>query len=205
MPGARDPGLGSGLGPTDRPAETVTVKLRAGSIHHDLLIPMTDVTRAQFADLRASGVPVAAPAAEWLMVGWGSEAFYTTVGGYPDLTAEAVWRAVTGDDAVLRVDVLGPLPQGLQTRDVTLTGAGAEALVRAVSDTLARTRAGKPQLRMSPTPDRRGWFFAAHGRFDLFRTCNVWIGRMLRAGGAPFGIWTPTPYAVRLSHAHHSR
>lgn len=187
------------------PGESLAVRLLSGPLHYDLLIPMTDGTRAQFADLRAMGVPLEASEAEWLMVGWGSEAFYTTVGGYSDLTAAAIWRAVTGDEAVLRVDVLGPLPDGLPTQEVPLTAAGAQALLAAVSDTLARTQTGTPTLLLSPKPGRGGWFFAARGRFHLFRTCNVWIGRMLRAGGVPFGIWTPTPYAVRLSHAWHHR
>lgn len=42
-------------------------------------------------------------------------------------------------------------------------------------------------------------FFAAHGRFDILRTCNTWISDMLRAAGLRFGAWTPTPYAVTLS------
>lgn len=31
------------------------------------------------------------------------------------------------------------------------------------------------------------------------RTCNVWVGERLRRAGLPFGNWTPTPQAVRLS------
>ena len=44
-------------------------------------------------------------------------------------------------------------------------------------------------------------FFEARGRFRIFRTCNTWISRILRAAGLRFGIWTPTRYAVTLSVA----
>jgi len=46
-----------------------------------------------------------------------------------------------------------------------------------------------------------GRFFEARGRFQIFRTCNTWMSRTLRAAGLRFGIWTPTPYAATLSVA----
>ncbi len=42
-------------------------------------------------------------------------------------------------------------------------------------------------------------FFQAKGRFNIFYTCNEWLGRQLRAAGVPMGIWTPTTQAVDLS------
>ena len=42
-------------------------------------------------------------------------------------------------------------------------------------------------------------FFAGRDRFDLFRNCNVWVSDVLAKAGVGFGIWTPTPFAVRLA------
>lgn len=42
-------------------------------------------------------------------------------------------------------------------------------------------------------------FVEAVDRFHIARTCNTWVGRVLRASGVPVGAWTPTPYALRLS------
>ena len=42
----------------------------------------------------------ARPDARWLVVGWGSAAFYTTAGTYADIAPSAVWTAATGDAAV---------------------------------------------------------------------------------------------------------
>jgi diacylglycerol kinase (ATP) len=46
-------------------------------------------------------------------------------------------------------------------------------------------------------------FFEAKGHFDIIRTCNIWISRMIRAAGLNFGAWTPTPCAVNLSQKWH--
>jgi hypothetical protein len=45
----------------------------------------------------------------------------------------------------------------------------------------------------------RDVFYASPGRTDIFRTCNAWVGRMLRASGQRFGLWTPATWSVRLS------
>ena len=44
-------------------------------------------------------------------------------------------------------------------------------------------------------------FFEAQGRFHIFRTCNTWVGAMLRQAGLPFGTWTPLPLSVRIAQA----
>jgi hypothetical protein len=58
---------------------------------------------------------------------------------------------------------------------------------------------GEPIEATAPGFGLTDAFFAATGRFNLFYTCNAWIGRQLRAAGVPMGIWTPTPQAVDLS------
>lgn len=179
----------------------VTILLVAGPIHYDVLLPLTAETRAAFAPLGPHGLPVDAPGAEWLIIGWGAREFYTTTGSYADLSLAAVWRSFTGDASVLRVDVAGPLRAGLDLPAATLTAGQYSQLLAAISDSFRRDRAGAlvpiPGPGFGPT-DR---FFAAHGRFDILRTCNTWISDMLRAADLRFGAWTPTPYAVTLSLA----
>ncbi|MDE1994743.1 MAG: DUF2459 domain-containing protein, partial [Rhizobiaceae bacterium] len=45
-------------------------------IHTDIAVPLTGETRERFAFLGDAGIPVNAPDAEWLIVGWGGRAFY---------------------------------------------------------------------------------------------------------------------------------
>jgi uncharacterized protein (TIGR02117 family) len=188
--GAVIPGSGPDLsGPPTR-----TIGLLQGPIHTDILFPLTPATRARFAFAEAAGVPVTDPQAEWLLFGWGSEAFYTTAGTYADITASAVLTAATGDGAVIRLDTLGPLPPLQNLRFLRLSEAQFQALLAKTSAALAsRTR-----------HDRTGFtgtdaFFPAHGHFSALRTCNVWLGETLRASGIPFGLWTPANWSVALS------
>ena len=180
-------------GGSHAPGGDVTIGLVRGPIHYDFLLPARPDTRRAFAP--AAGVPVSHPGAEWILVGWGARDFYTTTGTYLDLSPRAIWRGITGDSAVLRIDALGPLPDtapGLHW--IRLTEAGYTRLLRGLSAELApATPLDHPGFTAT---DR---FFAVPGRFHLFRTCNVWVGEQIRAAGLPFGLWTPTPHAVTLS------
>ena len=87
------------------------VLLIHGPIHYDLLIPLDDISRPRFASLEARGVPLSHPDARWLVIGWGARKFYTQTPTYRELKPGNVWRGVIGDDAVLRIDVIGPINQ----------------------------------------------------------------------------------------------
>lgn len=180
-------------------APTERIALARGPIHYDILIPLTPAARADFGFARAAGLPVDHPAAEWLVVGWGAAGFYTTVGSYGDITAPVLWRAVSGDDAVIRLDLAGNVDavEGLVWLEVS--AAQIDAMRGAVLQSLARDGAGQPLPAETAPWGESHRFFAATGRFNIFHTCNVWTGETLRAAGISFGLWTPTPQAVNLS------
>lgn len=165
-----------------------------GPIHYDILLPMDDETRDGFAFLANGGVPIDHFNAAWLSVGWGSAAFYTTAGSYADIEFGAMAKAITGDSGVLRFDVYGPLPDSPHLRRVQISAEQLDTLRIGILANLA-TPTPLPLSGFSDTDA----FYPAKGRFNILRTCNVWVGQQLAAAGIAFGRWTPTPYAVTLS------
>ncbi|WBU59117.1 DUF2459 domain-containing protein [Paracoccus albus] len=165
------------------------IGLIQGAIHTDFLLPLTAQTREDFEFV---DIP---QGAEWLSVGWGAREFYTTVGTYADLSAGAIWRAISGDSGVMRFE-----PVGQFTPPMTISLKAAEYdMLRAtiLADTLSEQPIARGLLAPSDS------YFAAEGRFSIINTCNQWISRTLRRAGLPFGGWTPTTLAVRVSLALH--
>ena len=166
-----------------------------GPIHYDFLLPLDAQTREHFAFLRADGFDLDHQQAQWLVMGWGGRDFYTTTGTYRDVNARAVWRGVTGDASVMRVDLAGDLPTDLRSRPLNMTAAQYTALV----DAIANSFDGSPAIAINGYNDFDS-FYPARGRFDITRTCNDWVGRMIRAAGLRFGVWTPMAASVSLSY-----
>ncbi|WP_284163709.1 TIGR02117 family protein [Frigidibacter sp. SD6-1] len=192
--------VGGPRGGAGHPAREVG--LLAGAIHNDFVFPLDPDLRRRFQFAEQGGVPVGHPDARWLIVGWGARAFYTTTGTMADIAPGAVWRAVIGDASVLRVEVWRDVDlAGLPTyRRLALTEAQYQALIAGIEAEFARDRAtGSPVLVQAPGFYEGDAFFAGRTRFHLFNTCNVWVGRQLRAAGIRFGIWTPATWSVNLS------
>lgn len=169
----------------------VQIILAQGPIHYDILLPVDGQTRAIFGFVEKAGVPL--DRAQWLALGWGSAAFYTTAGRYRDVSLGAVWTAATGDAGVIRAEVYGALPDHPSLKRVRLSMAQLDLLRRNIRDDMGRDPL--PLAGFSGTDA----FFPARGRFHLLRTCNVWVGDQLTQAGLRFGVWTPTPYAVTLA------
>jgi uncharacterized protein (TIGR02117 family) len=193
--GALIPGPGPDLsGPPGQ-----VIGLIQGPIHTDILLPLTPEIRTRFAFAETAAVPLGDPRAAWLLIGWGAHDFYTTAGTYADITASAVLTAVTGDSAVLRLDAHGPLPDMPELVFLTLSDRQFQGLIATLDASFARDPADAPRPLDHPGFTPTDAFFHAEGRFNLWRTCNVWLGETLRAAGIPFGLWTPTTQSVNLS------
>jgi uncharacterized protein (TIGR02117 family) len=190
--------IGNGASPDAGLPKDQRIGLLVGGIHTDILLPLTAETRAAFAFAESAGVPVLDPGAEWLIVGWGSKAFYTATGTYADMRAETVWTAATGDAAVIRLDVAGRIEDFSNILMVPVNADQMGALRSAIlAEFTAREALPEAGFTWSDA------FFPAKGHFSALNTCNVWMARMMKAGDIPYGIWTPAPFSVRLAHRWH--
>lgn len=179
--------------------DDVTIGLLRGPIHYDLLLPLGPDLRAHYDFADAAGVPIRNPAAEWLVVGWGARGFYTTVGSYTDLNPATIWQGMTGDDAVMHLDVAGHFTGLPGLTYLPLSKAQFAALVARIDASFLHDQTGVAVALPTPGLGTHDAFFAAKGHFNLLNTCNAWIGETLRAAGVPFGAWTPTPQSVALA------
>ncbi len=180
--------------------DVVEVHLIRGPIHYDFLIPLTAETRERLGDLNDAGVPLDGPRAQGLLIGWGAQEFYTTTGTYSDVALGAVFKGLAGDRSVLRTDVVGRLPTDLDLPGIRMNPEQFARFLNAIEASFARSDQGRLVPLNATGFSATDRFFAARGTFNLFQTCNVWIGQILRAAEVRFGLWVPLPYSVTLSH-----
>lgn len=175
------------------------IGLVVGPIHTDLLIPLTPAVKTRLAFAMRDGVPLDAPGAEWLLVGWGARQFYTTAGTFADVTMAATLRGITGDDAVLRLDAIGHIRDFTEIPMITANAVQFAALLDVLTASFVPGPDGVPVPLDHPGFTASDRFYPATGHFNILHTCNVWVGDLLSAAGIAFGNWTPTPYAMKLA------
>jgi uncharacterized protein (TIGR02117 family) len=197
--GALLPGGGS----WDGNPPQVRIGLVRGLIHYDFALPLDDRTRTGFS---FADKAIHADGAEWLLVGWGSEGFYTTTGTYADISLKTAWDAATGDSAVIRIDSWPAIPPDVPNVSwLDLSQTQYDTLVQGILAALPRDATGLPRPFPTPGFTATDSFWHAAGNFSILNPCNQWVSRQLRAAGVPFGLWTPMTQSVDLALWAHAR
>lgn len=138
-------------------------------------------------------------AAEYLSLGWGAEAFFATTPRWQDIRPGPVLLALFWlDRSVLHVAYHGDPGEVPECRRLATDSAGQARLFAFIDDSIE----GRPR-RVLPGYGANDAFYAATGRYSLFRTCNVWSADALHAAGLPTGRWSPFSFQImsRLSQA----
>lgn len=168
-----------------RPGEQATVYVINNGYHTDIAVPA--------AAIAARGGPLAAaassaPAAPWVVIGWGDASFYTAKGVSLARLADGL-RALfkPGNASVVRVFGVSRDPAlaydpGVAT-PVALSAAGLEKMLARMEASLVLKDAAPVRASGLSAPDE--FFFDSVEHFSILRLCNHWTSDMLASAGLP--------------------
>ncbi|MBA16143.1 MAG: TIGR02117 family protein [Sphingomonas sp.] len=174
------------------PKDGIRIFVEDNGVHTGIVIPAeadgvgwSDLVRpGDLRDPRYAAHP-------WLAIGWGDRGFYMETPTWADVSPGRTAAALAGmGDTVLHVEHIPEPTTGPDRRELILTPEE----YRRLTDFIRATFADLPESW--PGYGRHDAFYAARGRYNLFRTCNSWTGEALRAAGVPMGIWTPLSASV---------
>jgi uncharacterized protein (TIGR02117 family) len=122
---------------------------------------------------------------EFIEVGWGDRDFYQAPEGTSGLALRA---AVWSRSSVLHVvGFNGAVRRAFPASDVVELGVSARGLERLsafIADAYSRDGAGRA-MPLGPGQAPVSRFYLARETYYLWRTCNTWTARALRAAGVP--------------------
>lgn len=139
----------------------------------------------------------------FLLVGWGEKQVYMTTPTWADLRASVAVSALMIDTpATLHLHYL-PYPpnQHLQVTPLLLSDASVNTIEQQILNSFATAEyetSDTPQL-LSKGYGANDQFYYALGDYNLFTTCNTWIGDILKKAEVPVSRWTPFSYNVIYS------
>jgi uncharacterized protein (TIGR02117 family) len=173
----------------------VPIAVCSNGVHTDFVLPVKTAEVDWSAVFPPVHYPIDVTRFDYIGIGWGDLDFYRTTPTWADFDIGIALKAVTG---------LGPAALHVQYRP----GPGATEDCRRIEISVAQYRAlsayigatmASPGWPAAPGYGETDLFYAAHGRFSLIKSCNVWVGNGLEAAGLPAGLWTPFAFQV-LSH-----
>jgi uncharacterized protein (TIGR02117 family) len=163
--------------PSPGGSPAVAIYLVAHEKHTGIAVPRAEISAGLWPESRDF------PRADYLEVGWGDRDYYQgrDQGLWGTLKA-ALWPT----PSVLHVvGVRGPVARYFRASEVVelmVSHDGFERLIRYIHD--AHERAGAAAAAaLGPGLYGESRFYPGWESFHLFRTCNVWTARALRAAG----------------------
>lgn len=147
--------------------------------HSALVIKKADISDIVLPEIREF------PDAHYLEFGWGDWDYYQAPDPGLGLALKA---AFWSSRSVLHVagfkDTVEKYFHGSEIVEIGLSDEAFERLIQFISDSFSRS---DPAALLETRPGLYGKsrFYAAEGRFHLFRTCNTWVAEALRSAGLP--------------------
>ena len=175
----------------------ITVYLLDNGVHTDLALPLNNAvfdwtTVIDPADARQLYFPL-----DYVAFGWGDRAFYLETPQWRDMKVATAFKAVAGlGDTVIHVTFL---PQPRATPNSVAIDVSADeyrALAASIVASLQTDSTGRAQVIAGRAYGDNDAFYAAHGSYSLFNTCNSWTNHRLKAAGLKHVFWTPFAHTL---------
>jgi uncharacterized protein (TIGR02117 family) len=187
---------------------SVAIYVRSNGVHTDLLLPVQmqlNLPTPQIVDWRDDFPPESFPRAaaqsiakqsqSWIAVGWGDQQFYLDTPRWQDLRLSTALSALTGrNSSLLHVEYLAnsELDDYPDMRALYLDASQYLALQNQIQASIDLDDANaSSQVIADASYGAQDAFFRAHGHYSALRTCNVWLGDVLRAAGVRMSYWPP--------------
>jgi uncharacterized protein (TIGR02117 family) len=177
-------------------AETVVFRIATGIIHTDLAIRIDDFPQDYLDRFAIDGMPADVEDAEWLIIGWGSEAVYTSSPTFSDMRAGPLVKAFTLDDTVMRVAIIRDWELDSGSREYQISADQFDRFIEAVN---AGFEGGIETALSQPGYGPSDRFYAGTGKFNALVGCNTWAANALRRAGLTTGWWNPLPQTLLVS------
>ena len=131
------------------------------------------------------------PDSEYLEVGWGDRDYYQDSDPHFGITLKA---ALWPTESVLHIATFNGSVTGYFTNreivKIELSEPGFELLCRYFAESYAKDDAGQA-ISLRPGLYGKSRFYLSRETYHVFKTCNVWTARGLRAAGLPItSAWT---------------
>lgn len=120
--------------------------------------------------------------ADWFEIGWGDMGFYSEVPTWEDLRPGIVARALFWPtESIMHIATgSGDLTVTFANSDLIRLPLGAAAMARLLAS-IEESAASEESIGEGLYLISR--FYAGHGSYHLFNTCNSWVAQRLRAAG----------------------
>ena len=187
------------LTPEDAAGDDITVYLITNGIHTDLALPLKNDTFDWTTIINPGDSYAASSDWGYAAFGWGDRGFYVETPHWRDLKISTALNAASGlGDSIIHVTYYPTLWESAHSIAISMPRAHYRRLAESIRDQFA-LHDGRAVVAASAYGDN-DTFYAAHGQYSLFHTCNSWVNHRLSDAGLKHVLWTPFAHSLMQAY-----
>lgn len=182
--------------PVNPNAETqtgeITLFLTSNGVHADIIVPLKNEVFDWRTILSPEESVSGGENTQYIGIGWGERNFYLHTPHWQDLKISTALQALSGANQTLMHVTYYPFEpaENAQTVKFAVSPAQYARLVAEIEESFAFENGQVVQIQGAHYHDYDA-FYAAQGRYHLFKTCNTWLNDTLVKSGLKGVYWTP--------------
>lgn len=177
----------------------IRILLISNGVHSGLILPIqaAGIDWTRLFPASQTGAGHLQPGWDSMEIGWGDRQFYLETPNRSDLNLITALSALTGlNDSVLHVEYQPTPKPAADTVALTLSPAGYRRLAAYIRSSAILDGTGTAHWLPGRHYDNNDAFYAAHGHYSPFVTCNQWVRNGLAVAGVRVPLWAPFDKAL---------
>ncbi len=173
--------------------DELDIYILTNGVHVDLVVPTTYKDYNWFQTV--PHLPGGAHDAEfkYLAIGWGDKGFYLNTPTWAELKASTAFKAAFGlSGSAIHATYYKAMTESETCKKISISEEQYQRLVEYIHAGFTKNEKGQ-FIAIDTEVSYQGYrdaFYEAEGRYSLFKTCNSWANKGLKASGQRACLWT---------------
>ncbi|HOS16186.1 MAG TPA: TIGR02117 family protein [Bacteroidales bacterium] len=174
-------------------AKEIPVYILTNGAHTDIVVPVKTDIIDWSEQIKYENTLANDTSCRLLALGWGDKGFYLDTPTWADLKFSTAFKAVFGiNTAAIHATYYRELRENDSCKKIEISKEQYKDLVAYIQKGFLTTVDGDYiNIVTDANYGMNDAFYEGKGRFNMFRTCNAWTNRSLKACGQRACVWTP--------------
>lgn len=189
----------------DKEADTaadVEIYILTNGVHTDIVVPVKNEQIDWSKEIKFANTTAKDSTMQYLALGWGDKGFYLETPTWADLKFRTAYRAAFGlSTTAIHATFYRSMTEGESCRKIQISKAQYTRLIDYISNSLQKDESGHAiYIKTNANYGNADAFYEATGSYSMFKTCNTWANKGLKASGQKCCLWTAFDTGIFLKY-----
>ena len=182
---------------SNQQAQEIPIYIKTNGVHTDIVVPTKNIIKDWTQEIRFENTQAQDSTAQFIAFGWGDKGFYLDTPEWSDLKASTAFNAAFGlGNSAMHTTFYKNVRESKDCIKVMISKENYQKLTDYIESSFQLDSTQNPIFITATTYGKNDSFYEAHGKYNLFHTCNSWANGALKASNQKAAFWTVTDSGI---------